>query len=425
MATEKVGIYRNYYGKVPRDSSGKPLPKSQWPKKRGHSWIVRWFGSDSQRYSKSFKTRKEADRFAEAKQSEVRKGKADPPPEISLKSFVEEHEQLMQSQTSYNTLREQKRALRYLQEVVGNRVLRRISARAAETYVKRRSESGVSVSTINKEITTLRRVFTLASSRRGYLPEGQNPFKKVQKRKVSHKPLRYVTPVEFTHIVSSAPSLRWKVFLSLLYTTGLRLDEACHLTWMDVDFEMAMLRVSAKRNAAETIPWEPKDHELRQIPLGDELVRLLATLQADAPENVPYVFLTRERYATVMKQLKEGKWHAGRDLINNALRDFKLICRRAGVAACTIHDFRRSCITNWARQLPAHVVRKLAGHSSLETTMRYYLSVQDGDLDQARGIGDGVLGSGPTDQILTNSGQNRANQGKPGKSHLQQGKTVK
>ena len=183
--------------------------------------------------------------------------------------------------------------------------------------------------------------------------------------------------------------------------------------------------MSAKRNAAETIPWEPKDHELRQIPLGDELVKLLATLQADAPENVPYVFLMRERYTTVMKQLKEGKWHAGRDLINNVLRDFKLIYRRAGVAACTIHDFRRSCITNWARQLPAHVVRKLAGHSSLETTMRYYLSVQDGDLDQARGIGDGVLGSGPTDQILTNSGQNTENQGKPGKSHLQQDKTLK
>ena len=61
MAKEKVGIYRNYYGPIPKDRLGMPLPKSQWPKKRAHSWVVRWFGSDGQRYSKSVKTRKEAD----------------------------------------------------------------------------------------------------------------------------------------------------------------------------------------------------------------------------------------------------------------------------------------------------------------------------------------------------------------------------
>ena len=408
MATEKVGIYRNYYGPIPKDNSGKVPPRSQWPRKRAHSWVVRWFGSDGSRYSQSFRTRKEAIRFKEQKQEEIREGKPDPLPDIFLSDFRDEHVRLMKGQISYNTLREHDRALRYLEDIVENKPLKRISARDAEFYMKRRSESGVSLSTINKEIATLRRVFRLAAERRGYLPEDRNPFKKVQKRKVSQKALRYVNPAEFADLVATSSSLRWKVFLSLLYTTGLRLNEARHLTWKEVDFETGMVCVSAKRGSAETVPWEPKDHEIRQIPLGDQMIDLLTQLQVEAPENVPYVFLTRNRYAAVMGQLKESRWHEGKNLTNNVLRKFNTIRRRAGVGPCTIHDFRRSCITNWARQLPAHVVRKLAGHSSLDTTMKYYLIVQETDLRRAKDIGDDVLNSGLTDQIVTNSGEKRS-----------------
>ena len=36
---------------------------------------------------------------------------------------------------------------------------------------------------------------------------------------------------------------------------------------------------------------------------------------------------------------------------------------------------RRSYITNWASDLPIHVVQELAGHSDIQTTKDYYLSV--------------------------------------------------
>ena len=53
--------------------------------------------------------------------------------------------------------------------------------------------------------------------------------------------------------------------------------------------------------------------------------------------------------------------------------------QEAGLTKFTYHDFRRSCITNWAKALQAHVVHKLAGHSSIKTTQQYYLSVQEDD----------------------------------------------
>ncbi|MGB2755698.1 MAG: site-specific integrase [Phycisphaerae bacterium] len=62
------------------------------------------------------------------------------------------------------------------------------------------------------------------------------------------------------------------------------------------------------------------------------------------------------------------------------------------MAKFTFHDLRRTCITNWAKHLPVHVVRKLAGHSDIKTTQRYYLSVQEDDLEKARVVQSEVLG---------------------------------
>ena len=82
MATEKVGIYRKYHGKIPTDKSDQPLPKSEWPKKRAFRWAVRWFRSDGKRYSKSFKTRKEADNYAKGVQARADRGRPDKPSKI-------------------------------------------------------------------------------------------------------------------------------------------------------------------------------------------------------------------------------------------------------------------------------------------------------------------------------------------------------
>jgi len=74
---------------------------------------------------------------------------------------------------------------------------------------------------------------------------------------------------------------------------------------------------------------------------------------------------------------------------------------------CTLHDLRRSCITNWAKVLPIYVVQKLAGHSDIKTTQKYYLAVQEEDLEMARQVQSKILKGNLTDPKLTHSGQNR------------------
>ena len=116
----------------------------------------------------------------------------------------------------------------------------------------------------------------------------------------------------------------------------------------------------------------------------------------------------QERPDWKLGQFRAGKRHEGRGPINNVLRDFKTILRRAGVGPCTVPDLCRSCLTNWARQVPAHVLQKLAGHSSMETTLKYRLSVDRSDLGPARQVGDPATLSGiPPAPRLTQSGTSR------------------
>jgi len=112
----------------------------------------------------------------------------------------------------------------------------------------------------------------------------------------------------------------------------------------------------------------------------------------------------KDRWAYYRRQVEAKAWRPGQDLVNNRLRRFKTLCRRAGVGPYTLHDLRRSCITNWARALPTHVVQKLAGHSDIQTTQQYYLSVQEDDLEKARQVQSEILGGVLTDQLLTHFG---------------------
>lgn len=176
MATEKVGVYRKYRGLVPMDAAGKPLPKSEWPNKRPFSWAVRWFSTNGNRHSKSFNTRKEADRFAETKQQDVRQGKGDPPKRMTLREFYREHKVLMKNAVAKSTLHMQLATMTLLAEKFGWECgLRRFMPRDIEDFRAWRMETGgIGKVSANKEVRCLKRLFNLATER-GYLADGSNP----------------------------------------------------------------------------------------------------------------------------------------------------------------------------------------------------------------------------------------------------------
>ena len=66
----------------------------------------------------------------------------------------------------------------------------------------------------------------------------------------------------------------------------------------------------------------------------------------------------------------------GRPLRNNLQTNFRRIVARAGIRYCSLHDLRRTFITHLAMEgVNAAVVQKLAGHSSIQTTQKYYTNI--------------------------------------------------
>ena len=178
-------------------------------------------GPGRTRYSKSFKTRKEAEHFVSKKQTGIRNGRVNPPMKISLQGYHKEHEVLMKGNLANKTLRLHLASIKLLAETVSwNHQLNNVSVRDIERLRSSRFKAGIAPSTANKELKALRRVFNLAISR-GYIQKSGNPCNGNPMLKVGSKHQNYVRPEEFHKIYNEAPDCLWRGYLVTLYTTGL------------------------------------------------------------------------------------------------------------------------------------------------------------------------------------------------------------
>jgi integrase/recombinase XerD len=219
-------------------------------------------------------------------------------------------------------------------------------ARSRETVGDTRRP--VSASTINFEITVLRTLFYYFIRERGI--EMENPcarFKalRAERERLKRRPPTY-SPADLDKIFAACDSTERAMFATL-YLTGLRKDELAYLTWNDLDFKSATLRLTAKDGFA------PKDYEEREIPMPRDLVAILKKL----PRSSTWVFPSRK-----------GK-RLGR---NEMLRRLKAVAKRAGVRNATLHRFRHTYATRLLESGSDIVtVQHLLGHSDLDTTRRY------------------------------------------------------
>lgn len=391
MSSKKVSISRKWLEPVPV-KNGKKMPASDWPKYRKYCWIVRWYETNGKRCGKLFDKKRKAENFAFEIQELTNIGKQDEPDKITLKNFIAEHKKVMVKQVCDKTIVSQLRVLRLFADFLGeNRILQKIIPREAEAFIAHRLNQNLSLATVNHDIRTLKSVFNLAIEPRGYLREGANPFGKIKQRKLTPKPIRYLSISEYKSLINACPKLWWNAFISIAYCCGLRKNEILNLTWADVDFYNQMLHIRAKEASKQVLKWEPKTHENRSVPLADETAQYLANIQAESIEGFPYIFISSERIKHIKKLESQGKWSGINDISNNTLRDFGVIRKKAGVSKCNIHDLRRSAITNWAQALPIQVVQQFAGHSNITTTRKYYLAVRPEDVKRASDFMNSLL----------------------------------
>ena len=72
------------------------------------------------------------------------------------------------------------------------------------------------------------------------------------------------------------------------------------------------------------------------------------------------------------------------------------------------HDLRRTCLTNWlANGLSEFDVMTMAGHTSFETTRRFYLAVRSDFLDRARKASSRALKLTSVEKLLQVNSEDR------------------
>ncbi len=226
-----------------------------------------------------------------------------------------------------------------------------------------------------------------------------NPFTPRTKRrphgvslpKLPEGAIRVYEPCEVEAMIGAA-SPWWATFIRLAYTSGLREGEMLNLLWADVDFTAGTVSAQTKKagtfRAGETtypiLPWQTKSFYNRTVKIPAATVKDLRNFRDfHEPPRSAYVFLSLSR----LEQLAERQTLPDK-LVNNLSRDFRRIQDAAAEALSsdaepydwqhrTIHDLRRTYGTRMARHVPAHELRRLMGHSSINTTIRHYLAVGD------------------------------------------------
>lgn len=403
-----------------------------YPRKR-LPWVVRWFGETDpsaggqRRYSKSFRLRRDAESFQASKQAEFNKGaQRDRPPDLTLGAFCKKYLTRRQHEWAEKTrLQIDDLCNRLIEHFGADTLLRTITrdkatAMWSQARMRRHKHEGEELSRYSQN-----RILRDAKTMFKYAVEWGdlmiNPFthmRSIRVGKRNRQKWHYVKPEEYLAMLKAAPTLQWKVFYALAYTSGARFGELVNLTEQNVDFPRGRLLIRNREGTKEMPPFHVKDHEDREVPLPRHTLKLLAAWFRVRPKGSPFILISPTRFAVVQK-----RWRSCRDtgkpwindyMVNNTLRSIRVHAKRAGLkldGVLTIHCFRKSCGQNWANHLPMNVVKELMGHAHISTTAEFYSAVSEEHEAKAQWVIEAItVGQRKTtDAGLTPEPENRSN----------------
>jgi len=326
---------------------------------------------------------KKAERQRAQKERELRMGIIEPG-RLRLCELLADYLEQTRTQIEPSTADSAAYRMRDMISAVSNKYAGEVTYRDCESFQQHCIDKGLSPASVNTHIKMVKRIFSLAV-KRGQLE--RNPFDAFPLMKVPQKAIRLLSQNEIQRLLTAAKDPVWKAKIMLSKTASLRRGEVLNLTINDVDFDKGKVIVQPKPDTDSTWRWVVKDKERRELPLIESVAQLLADITAGLQEGQPYLFLSAERYEHLLMLKKSGKLidRVAKCPEANFRRGWKLICKRAAVEGVTFHDLRATCITEWLEKgMMPHEVQRLAGHSSIDTTMNYYVGIRESMIDRAR-----------------------------------------
>lgn len=223
----------------------------------------------------------------------------------------------------------------------------------------RHAITGVSNGEINRELTALKRMFTLAV-------QGGKLFAKPHISMLHEANARagFFEPEQFESVRAHLKPHLQNV-AAFAYVTGWRTkSEVLPLEWRQVDFDASEVCLDVGRT---------KNGEARTFPMTIVLRKILEAQQERAES------LKREK--GLIPRFVFAKQNGAR--IGSFRKAWATACERAGCPGRVLHDFRRTAVRNLVRAgIPERVAMTMTGHKTRSVFERYNI-VSPGDLKEA------------------------------------------
>jgi integrase/recombinase XerD len=143
---------------------------------------------------------------------------------------------------------------------------------------------------------------------------------------------------------------RYKVLTSIMFYCGTRVSECIQLRWVDVVNRTLVIRKGNTKGKEGT----------REIPISEELERAIMGL----PQINSYLFSGRD-----------GVGHLSRYSVDKKVRS---ICEELSIQGFSTHGFRRSFITNLARNnIHTKLIMTCSGHKQMSSVEKYIETTEE------------------------------------------------
>lgn len=126
-----------------------------------------------------------------------------------------------------------------------------LSQDQAKAYIVFRYDQGKAWQTMNADYSSLRK----------YFREVRNfpwSMKKLPRPRKERSLPRILSQEEVVRIIEAAPNFKYQVFLTFLYSTGMRLGEAIKVTFDDIDSDRLQIRINKGKGAKDRFVQVPE-----------------------------------------------------------------------------------------------------------------------------------------------------------------------
>jgi len=228
--------------------------------------------------------------------------------------------------------------------------LDRITTDVIAGYAAKRTAAGLEISSINRELQSLRRMFTLAL-------EWNKVEKALPKVRMlsgeNHRERVLTLAEEATYLANASPLLR--DVATILVDCGLRPEECFRLQWASI------------RDGQIEIQYGKTDNARRHIPVSPRVAAVLDMRKTDSAS--PWVFPAPTKSGH-MESSTVKKPHV-KACKGKAKDNEKTGEKRYDVQPFALYTLRHTCLTRWAPHMDPWTLAHLAGHRDMAITKRY------------------------------------------------------